>query len=131
MADTLRSDGGSPNENQETRFSFGKNWASFLKGLDDDAIDAAVALLRDMLGVDTLTRKTLLDIGSGSGLFSLAARTLGAHVRSFDYDRDSERCTAALRQRFFPDDSQWTVEHGDVRDRSYVTSLGTFDIVYC
>ena len=31
----------------------------------------------------------MLDIGSGSGLFSLAARRLGARVHSFDYDTDS------------------------------------------
>ncbi len=38
------------------------------------------------LRLSTLSGPTFLDIGCGSGLFSLAAYQLGAAVRSFDYD---------------------------------------------
>ena len=68
------------------RFEFGKNWANFLRTLTDQKIDLAVASLQDYLGVQSLAGKSFIDIGSGSGLFSLAARKLGAKVRSFDYD---------------------------------------------
>ena len=69
-------------------------------------------------------------MGSGSGLFSLAARRLGAHVHSFDYDPQSVACTAELKRRFFPDDPEWTVEEGSILDNQYVSGLGLFDVVY-
>jgi len=74
--------------------------------------------------------KTFLDAGSGSGLFSLAARRLGATVHSFDYDPQSVACTAELRRRYFPDDPGWSVEQGSVLDSEYLSSLGTFNVVY-
>ena len=54
-----------------------------------------------MLGVESLAGKTFLDVGSGSGLFSLAARNLGAKVLSFDFDQSSVWCTAELKERFY------------------------------
>jgi 2-polyprenyl-3-methyl-5-hydroxy-6-metoxy-1,4-benzoquinol methylase len=112
------------------RFRFGANWAKFLTLLDDDRIARAEDSLRTMLGVESLAGKRFLDIGSGSGLFSLAARRLGATVHSFDYDADSVRCTAELRRRYFPDDRSWTVEEGSVLDAAHMESLGEYDVVY-
>jgi 2-polyprenyl-6-hydroxyphenyl methylase/3-demethylubiquinone-9 3-methyltransferase len=112
------------------RFAFGANWASFLGTLDEDRIREAEHSLRETLEVPDLAGRTFLDIGSGSGLFSLAARRLGARVRSFDFDPRSVACTAELRRRFFPDDPDWTVEPGSVLDAGYVASLGRFDVVY-
>lgn len=112
------------------RFAFGENWTRFLNRLDDSRIAAAEQSLRNMLGVQTLQGKRFLDIGSGSGLFSLAARRLGATVVSFDYDPASVACTQELRRRYFPDDAQWTVMRGSALDRAYVESLGSFDVVY-
>lgn len=112
------------------RFAFGRNWSRFLKHLDEHRIHRAENSLRTTLGMETLAGKRFLDIGSGSGLFSLAARRLGAHVHSFDYDAQSVACTRHLRDRFFPDDADWIVEAGSVLDEDYVRSLGHFDIVY-
>ena len=75
------------------RFEFGKNWSSFLRVLNDDRITDAVASLREYLELNDLHGRTFLDIGSGSGLFSLAARKLGAKVHSFDFDPNSVACT--------------------------------------
>jgi 2-polyprenyl-6-hydroxyphenyl methylase/3-demethylubiquinone-9 3-methyltransferase len=83
-----------------------------------------------MLQRPSLAGLRFLDIGSGSGLFSLAARRMGARVHSFDYDPQSVNCTAELRRRFFPDDAAWTIEQASVLDESYLAGLGVFDVVY-
>lgn len=112
------------------RFEFGKNWAAFLSTLNNERISVAENSLKEMLGVEDLRGKTFLDAGSGSGLFSLSARRLGAQVTSFDYDPSSVACTTELRSRYFPDDSDWTVKQGSVLDKDFLRSLGEFDIVY-
>lgn len=112
------------------RFEFGRNWQSFLRVLNDDRIRIAEDSLKKNLEVDDLSGKRFLDVGSGSGLFSLAARRLGAEVHSFDYDPQSIGCTSQLKQRYFPNDLNWRVEQGSVLDRSYLARLGMFDVVY-
>ncbi|MEW4528033.1 MAG: class I SAM-dependent methyltransferase [Maioricimonas sp. JB045] len=112
------------------RFEFGRNWQAFLTTLDDERIARAEQSLRDMLRVESLESRRFLDIGSGSGLFSLAARRLGATVHSFDFDPQSVACAEELRNRYFAGDDRWTIERGSVLDARYVESLGPFDIVY-
>ena len=112
------------------RFQFGENWSRFLAVLDNDRIHEAEASLRKMLDVESLAGRSFLDIGSGSGLFSLAARRLGARVHSLDFDPRSVACTKELRRRYFPNDSDWCVEEGSALDADYVNSLGLFDVVY-
>ena len=112
------------------RFEFGANWSRFLSTLTEEKIARAEASLKQNLDLETMEGLRFLDIGSGSGLFSLAARRLGATVHSFDYDSDSYACTKGLRARFFADDARWTVEQGSVLDRDYVEKLGRFDVVY-
>ncbi len=114
----------------DPRFEFGANWRQFLRTLNDDRIAHAEGSLRGMLGVGDLDGLRFLDIGSGSGLFSLAARRLGATVHSFDYDPQSVACTRELRERYFPDDPGWTVEQASVLDPGYLERLGAFDVVY-
>jgi 2-polyprenyl-3-methyl-5-hydroxy-6-metoxy-1,4-benzoquinol methylase len=112
------------------RFSFGANWARFLSVLDDDRIEEAKSSLKQMLNVESLKGRSFLDVGSGSGLFSLAARLLAARVHSFDFDPQSAACTAELKQRYFEGDNAWLVESGSVLDREYLSRLGQFDVVY-
>ena len=83
-----------------------------------------------MLKVTDLRGKRFLDIGSGSGLFSLAAHRLGASVRSFDYDPQSVACTQELKSRYFPNSNQWIIETGSALDMDFLRRLGKFDIVY-
>lgn len=112
------------------RFAFGENWARFLQELNDDRIALAKQSLCEMLGAESLQGLRFLDIGSGSGLFSLVARKLGATVHSFDYDPQSVSCTAELKRRYAAGDSGWTVGQASVLDESYIQSLGQWDIVY-
>lgn len=115
---------------QGERFQFGANWEAFLDTLDDERIHVAEHSLKEMLDLDDLTGKRFLDIGSGSGLFSLAARRLGAKVHSFDYDPKSVGCTRELKKRYYPNDDNWIIEEGSVLDENYLVSLGKFDVVY-
>lgn len=116
--------------NAGERFEFGKNWSRFLSLLNESRIKEAEESLKRMLEVDSLAGKSFIDVGSGSGLFSLAARRLGARVHSLDYDPQSVACTAELKRRYFPGDSSWRVEEGSALDREYLISLGTFDVTY-
>jgi len=113
-----------------TRFEFGANWSRFLDSIDDRRIGLAEQSLRQSFGADDLSGIRFLDVGSGSGLFSLAARRLGAVVRSFDFDPESVASTLALRRRFLPGDGDWTIEEGSALDPGYLAQLGQWDIVY-
>src|SRR3954454_13237196 len=113
------------------RFEFGENWRRFLDVLDDERIAEAERSLREMLGVESLSGRSFLDIGSGSGLFSLAARRLGAErVHSFDFDPQSVACTRELRRRAFEGDPRCTIEEGSALDEEFLSGLGRWDVVY-
>jgi SAM-dependent methyltransferase len=112
------------------RFAFGANWKHFLTVLSEERIVRAEKSLCEYLRVDDLTGKRFLDAGSGSGLFSLAARRLGATVHSFDYDPQSVACTRELKDRYFKSDEKWSIEEASVLDSKYLSQLGKFDVVY-
>jgi 2-polyprenyl-6-hydroxyphenyl methylase/3-demethylubiquinone-9 3-methyltransferase len=112
------------------RFDFGRNWAHFLETVDEARILEAECSLRSMLDLEDLEGLSFVDIGSGSGLFSLAARRLGARVHSFDYDAGSVACTRELKRRYRPDDGGWTIEQQSVLDDEYIGKLPKFDVVY-
>ncbi|MBC7564439.1 MAG: class I SAM-dependent methyltransferase [Gemmatimonadaceae bacterium] len=112
------------------RFTFGENWRDFLRTVDESRIQVATESLKSMLGVTTLEGKRFIDIGSGSGLFSLAAHRLGADVTSFDYDPSSVGCTLEMKARYAPDADRWRIMHGSALDPAFLATLGTYDVVY-
>lgn len=112
------------------RFPFGENWLDFLRVLSGDHILEAEKALRLFLGDINLEGKRFLDIGSGSGLHSLAARKMGAEVVSFDNDLQSVACTRELKFRYFSNDKLWKIEQGSVLDGEFIERLGKFDISY-
>jgi 2-polyprenyl-6-hydroxyphenyl methylase/3-demethylubiquinone-9 3-methyltransferase len=120
-----------PASEGDVRFPFGRNWASFLRVLDDSRIVEAERSLQTMLGASHIAGSTFLDIGCGSGLFSLAAMRLGAkRVHSLDADADSVNCARELKRRYFPDAAHWTIEQASALDAEHLATLGTWDIVY-
>jgi len=118
------------NHIEDQRFEFGENWSRFLEVLNDTRIEKVEESLKQMLKVTTLRDRTFLDIGSGSGLFSLAAWRLGARVHSFDYDKRSVACTLELKRQYCSDDKRWVIEERSALDEEYMKSLGQFDVVY-
>ncbi len=116
--------------NPRITFSFGKNWKTYLNTVTDREIASARNDIEQWLGSSAVRGKTVIDIGSGSGIHSLAFLKLGARsIHSLDYDRHSVEATATL-WRAEGEPANWTVEHGSILDREYIDSLGTFDIVY-
>ena len=111
-------------------FEFGANWREFLTVLTPERIARAESSLAEMLGTPSLTGKRFLDVGCGSGLFSLAARRMGAEVVSFDFDPLSVACAEELKRVHAPDDASWRIAQGSVIDPEFMRSLGTFDVVY-
>ena len=116
---------------KKDRFQFGKNWMRFLRVLNDERIAEAEKSIRQMLDVEDLKGKTFLDVGSGSGLFSLAAVWLDASkVHSLDYDSQSVACTQQLKKLYCRDAAHWSIEQGSALDADYLSGLGQWDIVY-
>jgi 2-polyprenyl-3-methyl-5-hydroxy-6-metoxy-1,4-benzoquinol methylase len=112
------------------RFAFGENWARFLWRLTPEQIAAAQQSLERIVGPDGLRGKTFLDLGCGSGLFSLAAYRLGAVVTSVDLDPQSVQCAEELRRREAADADRWQILTGSALDEPLLARLGTFDVVY-
>ena len=114
------------------RFAFGKNWANFLKHLNEERIKEAEKSLLENLNLNNLKGKNFLDIGSGSGLFSLAAHRLGANVFSFDYDKDAVNCTKYLKEKYAKKSNNWQITQGSVLDKKFLSKISSdkFDIVY-
>ncbi len=111
------------------RFKFGMNWQQYLKTLSDERIRVAELSVVELVGVKDLSNLKFLDIGCGSGLFSLAATNLGATVHSVDFDPSSVECAKLLKEKFHQD-KNWTMQEGSVLDKDFVSSVGDHDIVY-
>lgn len=110
----------------EVRFQFGQNWKDYSKTINDEKLSTAIDALRRLLpsGFDP-TGKSFLDIGSGSGLHSVAASRLGFQsVTATDYDPNSVEATTANASRF-------DVEIKAFRDDILNSKIsGQFDVVY-
>ncbi len=121
----------SPPASDRPAFAFGRNWARFARHhLDDQVLAIAERSLVEFLGVPSLAGRSFLDVGCGSGLFSLAAYRLGAsRVTSFDVDPDSVACCRELRRRA-SDPAHWDLREGSVLDPAFMARLDPADVVY-
>lgn len=110
-----------------SHFDFGKNWDDFSKLIDDEKLEMATESVQRL--VPDISGKTVLDIGSGSGLFSVAALRLGAaRVAAVDIDENSVATTRRVLGSFAAD-NRWTAEQMSVFDLS-PDRMGQFDVVY-
>lgn len=116
-------------ERSGRRFAFGRNWLSFAQSIDEERIAAARASVERLVGRSNLAGVRWIDVGCGSGLFSLAAHRLGADVTAFDFDADSVECTRNLLTQFSPTGA-FRVQQGSILDADFVRGLGHYDVVY-
>ncbi len=113
----------------ESHFAFGKNWTRYARSVSEEQIAEAVSALRRLLRRDSLAGERVLDLGSGSGIHSLAALRLGAEeVLAVDIDPESVQTTRSMLERHAPH-RRWRVAHASVFDLT-PESVGRFDIVY-
>jgi 2-polyprenyl-3-methyl-5-hydroxy-6-metoxy-1,4-benzoquinol methylase len=110
-------------------FEFGRNWQRYIdRYLDPERLQIAAESLHDLVG--DLAGKTFLDIGAGSGLFSLCAFKAGAaRVVSIDVDPNSIAATSALRQKAGAPDN-WIAREGSILDPKLVAETEEADVVY-
>jgi len=109
------------------RYDFGRNWSEFASTVTPQSIEFAEQALTRL--VDNPRGKTFFDIGSGSGLHSLAALRLGAaRVVAIDYDPASVETTRRLLSAHADSDA-WRVYRDDILNLEDPPDE-TFNIVY-
>jgi SAM-dependent methyltransferase len=117
-------------EQEEITFSFGENWRSFVDTISEGSISRAMSDIEDWLGQDAIAGKSVLDVGSGSGIHSLCFFKLGAkEILSLDVDPYSVESTRLLWEKAGRP-ANWTVTQGSILDRDFVDGLGKHEIVY-
>ena len=110
-------------------FGFGKNWYDFKNTIDEESINKARENLEKLITREEIKGKTFLDIGSGSGIHSLAALLNGAaYVYSIDIDDHSVLSTEATIKSFYAGNN-YQVEKRSIFDKE-IENLEKFDIVY-
>src|SRR4030042_5085469 len=116
---------------EKVTFSFGRNWRDFVTSfLNEDRISEAEKSLKGFTGLEKFNGLSFIDIGCGSGLFSLAAYKLGASkVMSFDLDPFSVRCCEYLKEKE-GNPADWTISEGSILDESFINKIEKADIVY-
>lgn len=111
----------------EKRYDFGRNWADYSQQLDKESIDYACEGFRKL--INDIKGKSFMDIGSGSGVHSVAASMGGAdEVYCVDYDINSVETTERMLKKY-AENKNWHVTQGDILSDSLIIDK-KFDIVY-
>ena len=110
-------------------FTFGNNWKDFSKKIDETSVQMATASLEKYFISKEIKDKTFLDIGCGSGLFTVAALRLGfKKVVSVDIDPICVNVTKYNIGKFW-DGNNWDSHVKSVFDLNK-DEIGKFDVVY-
>jgi 2-polyprenyl-3-methyl-5-hydroxy-6-metoxy-1,4-benzoquinol methylase len=110
-----------------SHFAFGENWSNYAQSVSVDHLAHAANDLRSLLSESAFKGKRFCDIGCGSGIHSVAAAQMGAHVTAIDIDVNSTNTALGLARRFKVEESV-CVSNDSIFDHSL--PLHSFDIVY-
>jgi 2-polyprenyl-6-hydroxyphenyl methylase/3-demethylubiquinone-9 3-methyltransferase len=114
-------------------FDFGGNWKAFSADhMDAQRVRAALQSLDELVGAQQIAGKSFLDVGCGSGLFSIAAAAAGAQrVRGFDVNATAVETSLQNARGFLPGDVPAPdFRVGSILDEKFVRELGQHDVVY-
>jgi 2-polyprenyl-6-hydroxyphenyl methylase/3-demethylubiquinone-9 3-methyltransferase len=117
----------------QKRFMFGKNWKSFSEKIDRTRIQKSEIHLQERFEKQNFRGLRFLDIGSGSGMFSLAAINLGAsQIEAFDYDRNSVFTTKAVINDWAKPNPDQTIKiyQGDILSDAVNPVINSSDLIY-
>lgn len=113
-------------------FTFGTNWSKYSSLLDEERVQDAARSVQSLLQRRSLEGLSFLDLGAGSGLFSIAAARLGAK-RVIAIDRDPDCLTTAHRNidRLLPSSVKARVEvrYADIL-QPQTLDIEVCDVVY-
>lgn len=117
--------------NKARIFSFGKNWAEYVKHhFSDERFMSAKMHLLTFLKLKDLQNKYFLDVGCGSGIHSLAALKCGAQkIVSFDIDSEAVKTTSKLWQ-ISGKSPHWQILEGSILDEQFIKTIEPADVVY-
>lgn len=112
-------------------FDFGENWKKFSdQRLDCKKLDAARASLKSLLKLESLHGISFLDVGCGSGLFSIAAYQLGAiPVMGLDINSECIRVSRQNQEKFVQG-APITFLEASILDDDALSLLEQYDVVY-
>ncbi len=121
-------------KNKTPYFSFGRNWTEYVKNfLDEEKIEISKKSFSKYMPEEEYKGKTFIDIGCGSGIFSLSALRLGcAKVISFDVDPHSINATKLTKEKFAKENLEnWEIFEGSILDENLVKRFESQgDVVY-
>jgi len=113
-------------------FDFGANWLAFSAELRPEQLDAARASLLRHLPAERWAGLSVVDVGSGSGLFAVAMASLGARVLAVDVNPKSVEATRLNAARFLGSDADRVEARvASILDDAFVReNAARFDVVY-
>jgi 2-polyprenyl-3-methyl-5-hydroxy-6-metoxy-1,4-benzoquinol methylase len=112
-----------------SRFGFGRNWKKYSKLITKERLNKAELHLKDRFQTESF-EGNFLDIGCGSGVFSVAALNLGAHVRGFDFDVHSVETSRRVLTEFSGTHQNWEIRQGDILSGNHIDEIAKSDYVY-
>ena len=97
-------------------FDFGANWEEFSKRrVDQQRLGTACQSLQSLLENESLAGKSFLDVGCGSGLFSIAAHRLGGIQKIAFVATKLDQVLPLRIERNWPNCSgQWSINGGSI-----------------